>query len=109
MKIESVNSIERHVVTIVGSLANQSSPSQTLAIGLSHKTVGSHLVPLASWPALSFGGNVRMLAVQLVFLMVAVQAAMARDLCQLGECKCNGVVASCSGQDIKVEDQIILI
>ena len=54
-------------------------------------------------------GNVRMLAAQLVFLVVAAQAAMARDLCQLGECKCNGLVASCSGQDIKVKDEIICI
>ena len=101
-------------VTIVGSLGNKLATrpkfsTQTLAIQLSHKTLRSHLIPLASWPALSCGGNVRMLAVQLVFLMVAVQAAMARDLCQLGECKCNGLVASCSGQDIKVKDEIICI
>ena len=43
-----------------------------------------------------------MLAALLVFLSVATVPAMARDLCQGGECKCNGVVASCSGQDIKV-------
>jgi len=43
-----------------------------------------------------------LLVVQLIFLVVAAQAAMARDLCQLGECECNGVVASCSGQDIKL-------
>ena len=82
--------------------------AKVLPVKLSHQTVRCHLIPLASWTALSCG-NVRMLAVQLVFLVVAVQAAMARDLCQLGECKCNGVVASCSGQDIKVEDQIIHI
>ena len=38
----------------------------------------------------------------LSFLVVAMVPAMARDLCLGGECKCNGIVATCSGQDIKV-------
>ena len=44
----------------------------------------------------------------LVFLSVATVPAMARDLCQGGECKCNGVVASCSGQDIKVSIRLFI-
>ena len=99
--------------TIVGSLANQlasqsqSSHSQTLAVQLSHGTARSLLIPLASWPSVSCG-YVRMLAVLLVFLSVATVPAMARDLCQGGECKCNGVVASCSGQDIKVSIRLFI-
>ena len=35
-------------------------------------------------------------------LVAMMVPAMARDLCLGGECKCNGIVATCSGQDIKV-------
>jgi len=37
----------------------------------------------------------------LCFLLLALPAT-ARDLCLGGECQCDGVVASCSGQDIKL-------
>ena len=104
--------IERHVVAIrlggacgiIGKPVGQFAK----ALQLSHKTVRSRLLPLASWSAVSCG-NVRMLV--LVFLVVAVlpAMAMARDLCQLGECKCSGVVASCSGPDIKVDYQTLFI
>ena len=38
----------------------------------------------------------------LLFSLLLALPANARDLCLGGECQCNGVVASCSGQDIKV-------
>ena len=81
-----------------------SPPKQSLAVQVSHGTVGrSHLLPpLASWSGASWG-NVRMLSVLSFLVLVAMMVpAMARDLCLGGECKCNGIVATCSGQDIKV-------
>ena len=38
----------------------------------------------------------------LLFSLLLALPANARDLCLGGECQCDGVVASCSGQDIKV-------
>ena len=96
---------------IIGKPVGQSPKALKVKIWPSSSPTGlfdpTHLIPLASWPIVSCG-NVKMVAVLLVFLVVAMVPAMARDLCQGGECKCNGVIASCSGQDIKVSIRLFI-